>query len=162
MQAHGADETTGRPFKAEVRQVRAQQEVCSGFTTTKLCSLKRGFLRDPRQEPQKPAQLVHGLSQRAVKSWSVCASKRAQYETSCVDEVRYRDERRVSHWRTATSQPRNAASIAVMSIFFIVIIASNALLAAARSGLVYAFVRAIGVICQEMPHLSLHQPHSLS
>ena len=33
---------------------------------------------------------------------------------------------------------------------------------AARSGLVNAFVRAIGVICQEMPHLSLHQPHSLS
>ena len=49
-----------------------------------------------------------------------------------------------------------------MSIFFIVIIASKARLAAARSGLAYAPVNAIGVICQAMPHLSLHQPHSLS
>jgi hypothetical protein len=49
-----------------------------------------------------------------------------------------------------------------MSIFFIVIIASKARLAAARSGLVYARVSATGVICQEMPHRSLHQPHSLS
>src|SRR5512134_3528642 len=49
-----------------------------------------------------------------------------------------------------------------MSIFVIVIIASNALLAAERSGLVYALINAIGVICQETPHLSLHQPHSLS
>jgi hypothetical protein len=35
-------------------------------------------------------------------------------------------------------QPRIAASIVAMSIFFIVIIASNARLAMARSGLVYA------------------------
>src|SRR5947209_7773672 len=59
-------------------------------------------------------------------------------------------------------QPRRAASIAAMSIFFIVIIASKARLATAGSGSVYAFVRAIGVICQDNPHLSLHQPHSLS
>ena len=52
--------------------------------------------------------------------------------------------------------------MAAMSIFLIVIIASNARLAAGRSGLVYALVNATGVICQEMPHLSLHQPHSLS
>jgi hypothetical protein len=60
------------------------------------------------------------------------------------------------------SQPRRAASIAAMSIFFICIIASNARLAAARSGSVIAFVRAIGVICQDNPHLSLHHPHALS
>lgn len=59
-------------------------------------------------------------------------------------------------------ETRTAASMAAISIFFIVIIASNARLAAERSGLVYAFVNTIGVICQEMPHLSLHQPHSLS
>ena len=55
-----------------------------------------------------------------------------------------------------------AASIAATSIFLIVIIASNARLAAAGSGSVIAFVSAIGVICQDKPHLSLHQPHALS
>src|SRR5262245_19491220 len=55
--------------------------------------------------------------------------------------------------------PLYAASILAMSIFFIVIIASNARLAAARSGSVNALVRAMGVICQDNPHLSLHQPH---
>ena len=59
-------------------------------------------------------------------------------------------------------QPRHAASSAAMSIFFICIIASNARLATAGSGSVIAFVRAIGVICQNTPHLSLHQPHALS
>lgn len=49
-----------------------------------------------------------------------------------------------------------------MSIFFIVIMASNTRLAAARSGLVYPLINAMGVICQETPHLSLHQPHALS
>ena len=49
-----------------------------------------------------------------------------------------------------------------MSIFFIVIIASNARLAAAASVSVIAFIKAIGVICQDNPHLSLHQLHSLS
>jgi len=61
-----------------------------------------------------------------------------------------------------STQPRWAFSIAATSIFLIVIIASNARLAAARSGSVIAFVRAIGVICQDSPHLSLHQPHALS
>ena len=46
--------------------------------------------------------------------------------------------------------------------FFIRIIASNARLAAAGSGSVMAFVRAIGVICQDTPHLSLHQLHAPS
>ena len=52
--------------------------------------------------------------------------------------------------------------MAATSIFRIVIIASNARLAAAGSEPVNAFVRATGVICQDSPHLSLHQPHSLS
>src|SRR6185369_768383 len=49
-----------------------------------------------------------------------------------------------------------------MSIFFISIIAATTRLAAARSGSVAALVRAIGVICQDRPHLSLHHPHALS
>ena len=56
----------------------------------------------------------------------------------------------------------SAALIAAMSIFFIVIMASKARFAAVASELVTAFVRASGVICQNRPHLSLHQPHSLS
>src|SRR5437868_66476 len=64
--------------------------------------------------------------------------------------------------RKKHSQPRRAASIAAMSIFFICIIASKARFAAAGSGSVIACVRAIGVICQDNPHLSLHQPHALS
>src|SRR5262250_613691 len=59
-------------------------------------------------------------------------------------------------------QPRRAASIAATSIFFICIIASNARSATAGSGSVITFVRAIGVICQDNPHLSLHHPHALS
>jgi hypothetical protein len=60
------------------------------------------------------------------------------------------------------SHPRRAASIFATSIFFIFIIASNARLAAARSGSLIACVSAIGVICQEMPHLSRHHPQALS
>src|SRR5207244_8451605 len=60
------------------------------------------------------------------------------------------------------TQPRRAASIAAMSIFFICIIASNPRWAAARSGSLIACVSAIGVSCQDSPHLSLHQPHALS
>src|SRR5215213_8383146 len=59
-------------------------------------------------------------------------------------------------------QPRLAASIAAISIFFMSIIASNARFAAAGSGSLIACVSAIGVICQDRPHLSLHQPHALS
>jgi len=86
-----------------------------------------------------------------------------------------RGSRRVWRWKrlpltlkartdgtVAKRQPRRAASIFAMSIFLIVIIASNARLAAARSGSVIAARRTRGVICQETPHLSLHQPHSLS
>lgn len=60
------------------------------------------------------------------------------------------------------AQPRRAASMAATSIFFICIIASKARLAAARSELVKASVRAIGVICHDRPHLSLHQPQTFS
>jgi hypothetical protein len=41
-----------------------------------------------------------------------------------------------------------------MSIFLIPIMASNARLAAARSGSVIAAVRTRGVICHDSPHLS--------
>ena len=58
--------------------------------------------------------------------------------------------------------PRRAASIAAMSILVICIIASKARLAAAGSGSVIASDSAIGVICQDSPHLSLHQPQALS
>ena len=52
--------------------------------------------------------------------------------------------------------------MAPMSIFFMVIIASNARLAAAGSESVVASNSARGVICQDRPHLSLHHPHALS
>ena len=59
-------------------------------------------------------------------------------------------------------QPRRAASIFAMSIFFIVIIASNTRLATLGSGSQIPSVNARGVICHDTPHRSLHQPHSLS
>jgi hypothetical protein len=49
------------------------------------------------------------------------------------------------------TQPLRAASIAATSIFVISIIASNARLAAARSGLVTASMSTRGVICQDSP-----------
>ena len=52
--------------------------------------------------------------------------------------------------------------MAAMSIFFMVIMASKARLAAARSGSVQARVSCTGVICHEMPQRSLHQPQALS
>src|SRR5690606_37143603 len=58
-------------------------------------------------------------------------------------------------------QPRRAASIAATSILPISIIASKARLASAPPAAI-ASISARGVICQEMPHLSLHQPHTLS
>src|SRR5437763_12316906 len=58
-------------------------------------------------------------------------------------------------------QPRRAALIAATSIFFMPIIASNARFASAPPAAI-ASVSTRGVICQEMPHLSLHQPHALS
>jgi hypothetical protein len=45
--------------------------------------------------------------------------------------------------RLTRPQPRSAASIAATSIFF-------------------ASVRTVGEICQDTPHLSLHQPQALS
>ncbi len=57
---------------------------------------------------------------------------------------------------------RRAASIAAMSILRMPIIASNARLAAAGSGSLMAAVSARGVICQDRPHLSRHQPQALS
>jgi len=56
---------------------------------------------------------------------------------------------------------RRAASMVAMSIFFIGIIAAKARLASAPPA-ASASVGARGVICQEMPQRSLHQPHALS
>ena len=58
-------------------------------------------------------------------------------------------------------QPRRAASIAATSIFRIVIMALKARFAASPPA-ASASVSTRGVICQEIPHLSLHQPQSLS
>src|SRR6185437_16317730 len=58
-------------------------------------------------------------------------------------------------------QPRRAASMAATSIFFIVIIAAKARLASPPPT-ASASVRARGVICQDRPQRSLHQPHALS
>jgi hypothetical protein len=58
-------------------------------------------------------------------------------------------------------QPRRAALIAAMSIFFMPIIASNARFASSPPA-ASASVSTRGVIYQETPHLSLHQPHWLS
>src|SRR6476646_9855715 len=59
------------------------------------------------------------------------------------------------------SQPRRAALIAATSIFFMSIMASNARFASSPPA-ASASVSTRGVICQETPHLSLHQPHTLS
>ena len=58
-------------------------------------------------------------------------------------------------------QPRRAALIAATSIFFMPIIASNARFASSPPA-ASASVSTRGVICQDTPHLSLHQPHALS
>ena|ERR1051326_1715847 len=60
------------------------------------------------------------------------------------------------------SQPRRSASIAATSILPIFIIALKTRFAAARSGSVTPLSRATGAICQDTPHLSLHQLHALS
>jgi hypothetical protein len=51
--------------------------------------------------------------------------------------------------------------IAATSIFFMPIMASKARFASSPPAVI-ASVSARGVICQETPHLSLHQPHALS
>jgi hypothetical protein len=51
--------------------------------------------------------------------------------------------------------------MAATSIFFMPIIASNARLPPAPPAR-NASISTRGVICQEMPHLSLHHPHALS
>src|SRR5690606_1200432 len=62
----------------------------------------------------------------------------------------------------AADQPAIAASIAATSILRIVIIASNARRATPASGLLIASISTFGVICQDTPQWSLHQPQSLS
>src|SRR5262245_59504990 len=58
-------------------------------------------------------------------------------------------------------QPRRAALILAMSILSISIIAAKARLASAPPA-DSASINTRGVICQEMPQRSLHQPHALS
>lgn len=58
-------------------------------------------------------------------------------------------------------QPRRAFSMTATSIFLICIIASNARFASPPPR-ASASVSTRGVICQDIPHLSLHQPHALS
>jgi hypothetical protein len=59
------------------------------------------------------------------------------------------------------SRVSRAASIAATSIFVMVIMASKARLASPPPA-ASASVSTRGVICQEIPHLSLHQPHALA
>lgn len=49
-----------------------------------------------------------------------------------------------------------------ISIFDIVIMAWKARSAMAGSEELMAWVRSLGVICHEIPHLSLHHPHWLA
>ena len=64
-------------------------------------------------------------------------------------------------FRQKWHQPPMAFSIAAMSILLIGIIASKARLALSPPALRES-VNTLGVICQDTPHLSLHQPHWLS
>src|SRR5437867_1108902 len=66
-----------------------------------------------------------------------------------------------SRARAARRQPRRASSMVATSILFIDIIASKARLASAPPA-ASASVSVRGVICQERPQRSLHQPHALS
>ena len=63
--------------------------------------------------------------------------------------------------RLAGGQPRRAASMAATSILRISIMASKARLASAPPAAI-ASIRVRGVICQERPQRSLHQPQALS
>src|SRR5690242_15349834 len=62
---------------------------------------------------------------------------------------------------THVVQPRRAASMAATSIFFMDIIAAKERLASAPPAAI-ASVNVRGVICQERPQRSLHQPQALS
>src|SRR5438128_10115582 len=64
-------------------------------------------------------------------------------------------------WHCVLRQPRRAASMVATSIFFIGIIASKARFASAPPA-ASASVSTRGVICQERPQRSLHQPHWLA
>ncbi len=72
------------------------------------------------------------------------------------------EETRAGLWtgpRRGGRRPRTAASMAATSILRIVIIASKARVAAARSAPANASVSTRGVICHDRPQRSLHQPH---
>ena len=82
-------------------------------------------------------------------------SSHSTAKTDFIARVPFRDSQTRSHF------PARAASIAAMSIFPIVIMESMARFAAARSGSVVASSSTRGVICQEKPQRSLHQPQAL-
>src|SRR4051794_17593481 len=78
--------------------------------------------------------------------------------SNSVDEPPPRIEaQRRSAYASAVA-PLRAASIAAMSILRMVIMASIARRAASRLGSAMASSSARGVICQEKPHRSRHQP----
>jgi hypothetical protein len=64
-------------------------------------------------------------------------------------------------WCLLVVKLSRAALIAATSIFFMPIMALNARFASSPPA-ASASVSTRGVICQETPHLSLHQPHALS
>jgi hypothetical protein len=67
-------------------------------------------------------------------------------------------EKAPATWSRLCSYPRRAASIVATSIFFMDIMAEKARFASAPPA-ARASVRARGVICQDRPQRSLHQPH---
>ena len=105
-------------------------------------------LRFPRSSQYHPDWINASVSGGANSLW---LSERMELTAR-------RTRQRSTLSATATGRQRIAASIPATSIFFICIIASNARLAVSPPAAI-APVRTIGVICQEIPHLSLHHPH---
>jgi hypothetical protein len=99
-----------------------------------------------------------------LSTFPACATSQAAKAGPVGDPVGFEQEsvRDTPYQLGDGLRPKLADSIAAMSIFFMVIIASNARFAAMRSGSDIAAIRARGVICHDSPHRSLHQPHALS
>src|ERR1051325_7995077 len=98
-----------------------------------------------------PISITRGLSGGGCESWylnrnTVAAMPFPSATLGC------RLKRHHSH------QPRRAASILAMSILSMSIIAAKTRLASAPPAAI-ASVNTRGVICQEIPQRSLHQPH---
>ena len=122
---------------------------------------------------ERPLQLLHFVRMLAVPgAEKVACFFYNRIEKEGIRWVSYHFETRVLKARIArdltnkdvsacSRQPRRAASMAAMSIFVIVIIASKARFASPPPA-ASASVSARGVICQERPQRSLHQLHWLS